>query len=433
MNYRIPLMTVIVMLSMTAFAQVCTKYVSEDGSGRAATLERPARDLGNIAADLEPGDVVCITGGIYTGRADSGADRITVPVQIYGGYSPDFSTRSPWAQYRTIFTGVHNSQNFTTEVRLAINTAEFATRLMASRGEETAHIVVVDGIIFDNGDRNYYSDDQQVQIVRMGTPQHTPTPESGALRIRTGINSTVLVQNVIAVNTAPTQGAIALYPGASAMVTVTNNVAVNNTGAGFHLSANVAADDPAEFPTYDFNNNVSVFNQKHSAYGTFGGVGVMIESGTNVSITGSILAYNDNHGIDNAKRANDVVITGNVLFGNGAGDYLEFDTVMHVDNLEDWSLHVLEGYDNVSLPIGFSISPEWGALYSSREIIDRNAAEADVAAADSWANSVRSMLGWNLIGNDLDVDSAIWLPRMSIDDAMRAAVQVEGKYGVGAR
>ncbi len=41
----------------------------------------------------------------------------------------------------------------------------------------------------------------------MGTPSDTPTPESGGLVISTGINSTVVVQNVIVVNTAPTQGA----------------------------------------------------------------------------------------------------------------------------------------------------------------------------------------------------------------------------------
>lgn len=241
MNHRTAILLTLTMLASAATAQECTRYVSEAGSGRNATIERPARDLGTIAADLQAGDIVCITGGVFTGRADSGADVITVPVQIWGGFSPDFSSRDPWGAYRTVFTGVHNSQNFSTDVRLRIDTSAFATRLMEARGEPTAHTVLVDGIIFDSGDRNYYSDESQAQIVRMGTPAHTPTPESGGLHITTGVNSTVIVRNSIVLNTAPTQGAIALFPGSRAQVTVDNNVAVNNTGTGFQLSTAIQA------------------------------------------------------------------------------------------------------------------------------------------------------------------------------------------------
>ena len=151
------------------------------------------------------------TGGTYTGRADNGSDSIDVPVEIYGGFSPDFSRRDPWGSSRTVFTGIHNAQNFVTTARLLINTSAFATRLMQARGEPTEHRVVVDGIIFDNGPRNHYAGDGAM-IIRMGTPSDTPTPESGALVITTGVDSTVIVRHIIALNTAPTQGAIALFP-----------------------------------------------------------------------------------------------------------------------------------------------------------------------------------------------------------------------------
>jgi hypothetical protein len=122
-----------------ALAQECTKYVSEAGSGRVASLERPARDLGNIVGDLEPGDVVCITGGTFTGRADSGADRIEVPVEIYGGFAPDFSSRDPWGAHAPCSPASTTPQNFVTDTRLTIDTSGFATRLMAARGEPTEH------------------------------------------------------------------------------------------------------------------------------------------------------------------------------------------------------------------------------------------------------------------------------------------------------
>ncbi|HET8984825.1 MAG TPA: hypothetical protein VFN03_03595, partial [Trueperaceae bacterium] len=342
----------------------------------------------------------------------------------------DFAARDPWGAHRTVFTGVRNSPNFSTDYRLTIDTTAFATKLMAARGQQTEHDVIVDGIIFDNGDRNYYAGGANSKIIRLGTPGETPTPESGGLVIRTGITSTVVVRNVIVMNTAPTQGAISLFPGAAAQVTVTNNVAVNNTGAGFHLGTGIAASDPADMPTYTFTNNISVFNEKHDAFGSFGGAGVILESSTNVSMTGNILAFNDNFGIDNAKRADDIVVVGNVITRNAQADYLEFDTKIGLDDFEDWAEYVAEGWDNVALELNFDISPEWGALYASRNVIDRNAAEAEVQVVDAWYNDVRSFFGWNLVGTDLNVDSNIWLPRISIEDALAVAVRVDEAYGV---
>jgi hypothetical protein len=429
---RSVLAVVLVASVAAAAAQECTKYVSESGSGRDATLERPARDLGNIVANLEPGDVVCITGGTFTGRADSGADRIEVPVSLYGGFAPDFSTRDPWGAHRTVFTGVHNAQNFVTDARLTIDTSGFATRLMAARGEPTEHAVVVDGIVFDHGDRNYYADDAGLRIVRLGTPGRTPTPESGGLVIRTGVTSTIEVRHVLVVNTAPTQGAIALFPGAGAQVTVRDSVAVNNTGVGFHLGTAIAASDPADFPTYVFANNVSVFNEKHDPFGAIGGAGVMVESGTHVTLTGNVIAFNDLYGIDNAKRAADLVITENAIVGNALADYLEFDTKIDLEDLEDWAEYVADGRGNVRLELDYDLSEAWGAAYASRTVIDRNAAEEDVRAVDAWTSDVRSFFGWNLVGTDLDTDSAVWLPRMSLEDAFMVARRFEGRYGAEA-
>lgn len=411
-------------------AQACTKYVSDAGSGREATLERPARDLGNIVANLVPGDVVCIAGGRYTGRADSGADRIEVPVEIHGGFSPDFTERDPWGEHVTVLTGVHNAANFSTDPRLTIDTSAFATRLMASRGQDTVHTVVVDGVVIDHGDRNYYAGDGESRIVRLGSAAHTPTPEAGGLLIRTGITSTIVVRNVLVVNTAPTQGAIALFPGAAASVTVENNVAVNNTGTGFQLSTAIAANDAADYPSYRFAGNVSVFNQKHDPFGTFGGHGVAIESGTKVEITGNVIAFNDSYGVDNAKRAAGVVLTGNVIVANARADYLEFGTKIDLEDIEDWSDLIADGRGNVRRELDFALTPAWGALYAARTVIDRNAAEEDVRAVDAWTNDVRAFFGWNLVGTDLNVDSDVWLPRMGLEDAFAVARRFDDRYGV---
>ena len=414
--------------SAQSIRDICTKFVhDESGSGRVATLERPARDLGNIISNLEPGDVVCIAGGTYTGRGDRGVDTIEIPVSVIGGFSPDFTERDPWGQYQTVFTGLHNSSNFETHTRLTIDTSNFSTRLKEARGEPTEHTIIVDGIIFDNGPRNYYSDTTETLIVRQGTPSHTPTPESGALTIRTGVNSTVIVQNNIAINFAPTEGVFSFFGGKSAVFTIRNNVAANNTGSGFRLGTSFTG---SEIPQYKFENNISVFNQKHTPFGSFGGSGIMLESSTRVEISNSIFSYNDNFGIDNSKRTNNLILYNNVIASNANADYMEFDIRMGYDDIEDEAELIYDAMDNVDLSIPFNINSQWGTYYSSRNVIDRNAAETEVRVINSWYNDVRAMFGWNTLAEDLRVDSPVWLPRFSLDDAFNIAGLYEGNFGV---
>ncbi len=410
------------------YRSMCTKFVSiSTGSGRDASLEQPAKDLGNIIARLEPLDVVCIAEGEYLGRGENGVDDIDIPVSVIGGFSTDFSTRDPWGAHKTIFTGLHNSENFETQTRLSIDSTDYATTLKEARGEDIEHTIIVDGLIFDNGPRNYYKDETESMIVRQGTPSATPTPESGALTIRTGVSSTVIVQNNIAINFAPTEGVFSFFGGKNADITIRNNVATNNTGAGFRLGTNFTGE---EVPQYLFENNISVFNQKHTAFGTFGGSGIMLESSTNAKIYNSIFAYNDNFGIDNTKRAPDVVLNNNVIASNANADMVEFDLKMDYDEIEDESELIWEASGNIGETIPFEIDEQWGIYYVSRNVIDRNAAEEEVQATEAWYNDVRAFFGWNTLADDLNVDSPVWLPRMQLDDVWNIALMYDGQYGV---
>jgi len=400
----------------------CTKFVhATNGSGKTASIEKPARDLGNIISRLEAGDVICIAQGEYKGRGGSGVDEINLPVSVIGGFSPDFTYRDPWGAHKTIFTGEHNSKNFKTQTRLSIDTSKAATKLMKVRGEPTAHTIVVDGIIFDNGPRNYYKTADQSLIVRKGTPSDTPTPESGALTVRTGVDSQVFIRNNIAINFAPTEGVFSLFGGQDARVLVQNNAAINNTGAGFRIGTNYVGEGS---PTYLVVGNLSAFNQKHTAFGTFGGSGIMLESGTSVSVINNMFAFNDNYGIDNTKRSPNLVINGNIIGANAKADFVEFDLETSVEYIEDEADLVEEASNNQAGLPRIEISEDWFKLYTGRNVIDRNAAEADVRAVDSWQNDVRGFFGWNLQAADLDLDSPVWLPRFPLEDAVPAALSV---------
>ena len=90
-----------------------------------------------------------------------------------------------------------------------------------------------------------------------------------------------------------------------------------------------------ESPAYNFRNNLSAFNQKHTAYGTFGGSGVMLESGTRVEITNSVFVFNDNYGVDNVKRSPNLILNNNVIAANAKADFVEFDIETSADYIED--------------------------------------------------------------------------------------------------
>ena len=410
------------------YRDMCTKFVhGETGKGKVATLEKPAKDLGNIISRLEQGDVICIAEGIYTGRGDRGVDDIDLAVSVIGGFSPDFTSRDPWGVHKTIFTGVHNSKNFETQTRLSIDSKKTATRLMESRGEPTEHTIIVDGLIFDNGPRNYYKTEKEALIVRKGSPTHTPTPESGALTISTGVNSKILIKNNIATNFAPTEGVFSVFGGKGAKVEISNNVAVNNTGSGFRIGTSFTGED---IPQYKVNNNISIFNQKHSAFGTFGGSGIMLESSTAVEASHNVFAFNDNYGVDNTKRSKGLVLNENIISRNAKADMVEFDLEMDYDAIEDEADLVDEASDNSDTAPTFDLSEAWGRYYASRNVIDRNAAEAEVKVVKHWANDVRSLFGWNLTGTTIDADSPVWLPRMSLEDAMATAKYYDDMAGV---
>jgi hypothetical protein len=275
-------------------------------------------------------------------------------------------------------------------------------------------------LIFDNADRNHYASDEQVLINRKASPAtgHNPTPESGGLRIVAGKHGDIIVRNCVVMNTAPTVGAFSIWGNQGSKVLVENNLAVNNTGIGFALHTAWHGRDGREMPEFVFRDNTSIFNEKHDPFATYGGSGVKIES--KLIATANVFAFNDLYGVDNAKKVMDIALKNNLFAANLADDYLEFDTAIAADDLADESECVTEAADNVSAAIEVPVSPDWSAKNLSRSVIERNAAEARLATAGGRFNELRSMLGLNRLAGDLSLDSNVWLPRISVDDALNA-------------
>lgn len=95
------------------------------GKGKDATKEAPAKDIGNVASRLKPGDTINLAGGVYPGKADSGCDELTVPVKIVGGWDTAFTKRDPWGATRTVLSGDNKSKNFSGGARLEVDLQKF--------------------------------------------------------------------------------------------------------------------------------------------------------------------------------------------------------------------------------------------------------------------------------------------------------------------
>ncbi len=393
---------------------------ASDGRGREGSIEKPARDLGHIISDLQAGDRIFIAGGTYEGRGGSGVDEITVPVEIYGGWDPEFKKRDPWGEHATIFSGVNQSKNWSSECRLTID--------ISRHGKFEPTLVVVDGIVFDHGGRNRYSGDG-AKIERKASGNENPTPESGGLRILAWRESVVTLRNCIVVNTAPTQGAFSLWGHEGATFNIENNAAINNTGHGFSLHSIWHPRDRKGLPTFRLERNTVLFTEKHDPYGTIGGSALRLEDDTVVNLSRCVLAFNDAFAIDNASQCRQLTLEGNRFGPSLQGDYLEFATTIDAEDLEDEAEHVVSAEDNAAIDVRPRGSAQWTARYLARAVIDRNAVESGEEAPDTPSNRIRSLLGVNLEGEAVNADSNCWLPRLDVQAALdmaRSGLALEG-------
>lgn len=407
-------------------------YVSiARGKGKKGTIEKPAKEIGNINEKLEPGDRIFVAEGTYLGRGDSGATKIEVPVELYGGFSDDFTKRDPWGAHKTIITGLNKTDNYEHGYLISVDLSKWRDAKSfpgPNRYAEPKHVIVVDGFIFDNGPRNRYKTDEKLAIVRMANPKtgENPTPSYGGVSVVPWWGGSAIVRNNVVINTAPSEAVIALWGNKGSLMLAENNLVVNNTGNGIQALTSWHGEDKP--PRFVIRNNTSLFNQKFGAFETYGGSGFKAESDCFVKAVANVFGFNDNFGFDNMKRSKKVFFNNNNVFANLQADYIEFDTKMSIADLEDEADNLEEAEDNVSTAVNPPVSDEWKKKYQARTIIDRNAAEVDVKVGATGANALRSMLGLNLQGSDLKIDSEVWLPLITPDDALKAGMaQYEGR------
>ena len=393
-------------------------YVSATrGKGKKGTIEKPAKDLGNIVKKLSPGDTIYIAAGTYVGRGESGHDKIVVPVRIMGGYSDDFKTRDPFGAHQTVMTGKNVTKNFAGRARLEI---------LCNRVRDGAEFpIVVDGVIVDNGPRNQYGGKSGMVLKRRYLPatQSNASPDSPGIAIWGHTGGRVVVQNSIIMNCGPTgrRGWLEVKGVKGSDVTIRNNLVVNNTSGIAALSAWHGTGD--DVPKFTVENNTVLFTWKYDPIATHGGDCFRTEK-VLATLTNNVFGYGDYYGINNQSGGDleNLTLVNNAFCGNLMADYLEFDTKMAVADMEDEADKLSDAEDNVQVKLtGLKVNEDWAKNYATRNVIDRMKAEESVQALGSFTNDLRSMLGLPLQGGTLDVGSDVWVHRFALEDAVRIA------------
>lgn len=395
-------------------------YISKNtGSGQLGTKERPAKDLGNIIHHLKPNDIIYVAEGIYMSKGKRGSDEINVPVKIYGGFDTSFTTRDPWDKHKTIFTGVNEYMKLTTP-RLYIRTDQQREKNnQLSQGGE----IIVDGIIFDNGPRNRYHHDKNLAIRRQASPKsgQNPSPESGGIVIVGSKFTNISVQNCVVMNTAPTEGAISvrLFKGGKALIQ--NNFCINNTGYGIQARTGYMGSDEALVPRFLIKHNTILFTWKHDAVASYGGSALALDKDLVVVAENNVFGFAHMGGI--YSKGTTLTLNNNLFTGNSKYDYKEINSEMRVDDILDES-EKLNQYSegNESVLIKIPVAQRWAKIYANRVEISRAEVDAAVSVSNSGANQLRSMLGLNVQGNSVKMDAEIFLPLITIEEALPAGL-----------
>lgn len=393
-------------------------YISKNtGRGQQGTKERPAKDLGNIIHHLKPNDVIYIAEGIYMSKGKRGSDEINVPVKIYGGYDTTFSTRDPWEAHKTIFTGTNEYMKLTTP-RLYIRTDQQREKNgRLSEGSE----IVIDGIIIDNGPRNRYHKDKNLAIRRQASPKSSqnPSPESGGIVLVGSKFMNITVQNCVVMNTAPTEGAISVRVFKGGKGLVQNNFCFNNTGYGIHIRTGYMGSDESVYPQFFVKNNTSLFNWKHDAIASYGGNALAIDQNLFATIEYNVFGFGHMGGVYN--KGSKIKMGNNLFTGNSKYDYKEINAMMACDDILDEAAKVdFESMDNEAASIKIAVAERWATIYAGRDIVTRESVDAAVSVANTGANQLRSIFGLNLQGSTVKMDAEVFLPLVTIEEALPA-------------
>jgi hypothetical protein len=305
-------------------------YVSiQNGSNKNdGSINAPLKNIDKAIEKSGPGDKIYIAGGKYSGTFNIGYLETDKAVQLYGSWDESFQKQNI-VETPTVFQ--------------PDNAASGSARKALLRFTKDVAGTVIDGIVWDMGERNAYSPKEGfvegVEGGRMLSSTEKPangfsTVEEPCISILSATTGgDVTIQNCVFVNGAN----FAIQAGhRSGTFKVINNVFVANKMAAIEIYGTCAGSnqkkDMTECGNVEIAYNTILFTWSRLKDFLDMGYGVRIMTKCSYNIHHNIIGCSIMGGIDNTRFCKDeyIKIDHNILFGNKGGD-LEYSPASNTE------------------------------------------------------------------------------------------------------
>lgn len=374
-----------------------TMYVSVNKgmNSQPGTKEKPLKTITKAIASAQPGDTVCVAGGVYSGTFGIGYLECNKPLKFYGSYSEDFNTRDI-RKHPTLFQPDNKSG------------AKSRKPLLRLTGDVSG--VVVDGFVFDMGMRNaYHSHDGKPDGVETGMLLLPPKKMSGQAATVTEAclsipsaakGGDVLIQNNVFANSAKFGIQAGLRQGT---IKILNNVFIANRMAAIEVygtcPGRIGRKAKPSCGGAEIGHNTILFSWSRTKDFKDMGYGIRIMTKLHYHIHHNLIGGNVLAGVDHTRFNDDarIKLDHNIFFANRMAD-LEFSPAsntklnLSVDQFGDLEFASCKGNLN-QIPKALTIDKK----YLSGYLHARYSEQADYNP-DSVANQWREAVGLNKQG-----------------------------------
>jgi len=392
------------------------------------TKDKPFKNIDAAVKKAKGGETYLVCEGVYGGTFDIGYVEFPKAVKLYGGYAADFSSRDPLT-HRTLFQPDNKSG------------AKSRKALWIFKGEIDG--LVIDGFIFDMGQRNSYDKSKGKPAgVETGMLLLPPAKASGenatvtenCVQIMSSAKAgSVTVSNNVFANCASHAFQAGLRGGT---FTISNNVFVSNRMAAVEIYGTCrakGAGPSGKLATVcgevEFDHNTVLFSWSRLKDFLDMGYGFRIMTMVAYDIHDNIFGANVQAGIDHSRfTQNPIKIDRNGFFVNKNAD-LEYSPgsntklTLRAEQFGDLELASVTG-NSTAMPKGFPVDKAYlegflSARYSEQQDYDPN----------SQANVLREVMGLNKQGK-LTTSVSMYGNRYGVDKAVRL---FGGLPGTGAQ
>jgi Right handed beta helix region len=366
-------------------------FVAADAKQGDGSREKPFHDPWLAIRAAAPGDIICIAAGSYCGRYDRSSWIIDCPrLTIRGGYSPDFSKRTPW-QTPSVFAAFQNYEG------------SRENNLLCGHTDHSG--LVLDGLFFDAAGRNTYGE-KPVEGIRSYPNMDGPIASFGA--------EDVTIKNCIFANSAA--GGVELSGDGSRFE---NNLLINMIGLALLDIRSTSAGNGR--PIVVANNTFCFAHDLGPPCGAGADHAIGIRINRPTVVQDNVFVSCGNAAIALFRDLDRVSIDRNLFFvtprdmvnsraqGN-SGDITE----NNLDELEDLGFKSAAG-NVIQAPGMTGLRPEWLDAYSRHLLINY------VKPPREAANALRTSNGLPpLAAADLEnaADKGDFAPRFAVSDAL---------------